>query len=889
MHSFWLSPRLLWWLAATIPTVAVAQANGHWAYSQPAKVQPPKVADSTWPLGPVDAFVLEAIERNGRRPSPEADSRTLARRLFFDLVGLPPTMADVEALAKDPSGDTYLRLVDQLLASPHYAERMAMYWLDLVRYADSTGVHADNPWDAHPYRDWVLSAFDDNMPFDRFTREQIAGDLLPEATLQQRVASAYNRLNLVTREGGSQPKEFLARYTADRVRNVSTVWMAATVACAECHDHKFDPIATRDFYRIGAFFADIEQVGVYSQGAAKERYFKPYLTVPDAAQRDQLAAIDARITTVQQALATPTAALRQAQQAWEAEVLAAPPVAPEFGAWHAAGPYTAGSFAEVHRHAFGPEHGVDLAAQHQGRPLWTEHAEWHDGKAHKLSGNLSAFYLFRTIEVARAQQLTLHFGSDDSIQVWVDGQRLLDHEVSRGVAPDQERLELDLEVGRHELLVKISNGSGGFGFYFRPEFAQLPEGLLTQLRVPANNRTAQQATAVAAYFRTTTPLLADARRQLRELEAERAAFVDTLAVVIATVATEPMTTRVLRRGDWMDDSGEVVQPGVPAAFGAWTAPPTRATRLDLADWLVRPDNPLVARVVVNRLWKQFFGRGIVRSLDDFGTQGERPTHPELLDYLAQRFIASGWDVKAMIRLMVTSATYRQSSRSDPETARQDPYNEWFSRQARYRHDAEIVRDNALAVSGLLVKDIGGRSVRPYQPAGFYEHLNFPKRRYQQDTGDNLWRRSIYTHWQRQYLHPALAAFDAPSREECTVQRAHSNTPLQALVLLNDPIMIEAARALATRMLREGGKQIPEQVALAYATVLNRSPSTAELEVLLRQHQQLREQYGNDVAAAKALVAIGEQPVPDDLDPSQLAAMTGVARVILSLHETLTRY
>ena len=877
-----------------MPSVAVAQGGGHWAYSPPAEVSLPAVENAEWLRSPVDAFVLAGIERNGQRPSGEADVRTLVRRLFFDLVGLPPSMADIEALASkalatDSSDEGYQRLVDQLLASPHFAERMAMHWLDLVRFADTTGVHADNPWDAHPYRDWVIRAFDDNMPFDQFTREQLAGDLLPNATLQQRVAAAYNRLNLITREGGSQPKEFLARYTADRVRNVSTVWMAATVGCAECHDHKFDPIAARDFYRLGAFFADIEQVGVYSQGAANGRYFGPYLTVPPAAQRDQLAKIDARIAMVRDTLATPTDTLREAQHDWEREVLVAPPVAPQFGAWYAAGPYTGGSFAEVHRRAFGPEKGVDLAEQQEGRPRWTKHAEWLDGKVHKLSGDRSAFYLFRTITVTRAQQLTLSFGSDDSIRVWLDGASVLNHQVSRGVAPDQEQLEVDLDTGRHELLVKITNGSGGFGFYFRPEFAKLPEGLLAQMKVPAAIRTAEQAAAVATHFRAITPLLADARRQLRELEAERTAFVASLPVVMATVATEPMTTRVLRRGDWMDDSGEVVQPGVPAAFGELAEQPRRATRLDLGNWLVQPDNPLVARVFVNRLWKLFFGRGIVRSLDDFGTQGERPTHPELLDYLAQRFVASGWDVKATIRLMVTSATYRQSSRCDPATAQQDPYNQWFSRQARYRHDAEIVRDNALAVSGLLVKKIGGRSVRPYQPAGFYQHLNFPKRRYQQDTGDDLWRRSIYTHWQRQYLHPALAAFDAPSREECTVQRAQSNTPLQALVLLNDPIMIETARALATRMVREGGNEVRAQIAFACTTVLNRAPTSAEFGVLLDHHERLREQYANDVDAAKSLLAIGEQPVPNDIDPMQLAALTGVARVILSLHETLTRY
>jgi hypothetical protein len=345
----------------------------------------------------------------------------------------------------------------------------------------------------------------------------------------------------------------------------------------------------------------------------------------------------------------------------------------------------------------------------------------------------------------------------------------------------------------------------------------------------------------------------------------------------------------LLRGNWMDDSGKIVEPGLPAAFGSLAKRQGRATRLDLANWLVSPDNPLVARVFVNRLWRLFFGRGIVRSLDDFGSQGVPPTHPELLDWLAHRFVQSGWDVKAMVRLMLTSSTYRQSSLSDEATARQDPYNDLFSRQARFRHDAEIVRDNALAVSGLLVRKVGGRSVRPYQPAGFYRHLNFPKRKYQQDMGENLWRRSIYTHWQRQYLHPSLAAFDAPSREQCTVERARSNTPLQALVLLNDPILVEAARALAMRMHSEAGDEVHKRITFAWQTVLSRVPSAQELDVMRNHHQRLLAQYSEDPDAAKRLLSIGKHAQASDVAAPELAASMGLARVMLSLHESLTRY
>ncbi|MDA0934242.1 MAG: DUF1549 and DUF1553 domain-containing protein [Planctomycetota bacterium] len=876
------------WVAAAAPA-AIAQSNpSHWAYQPPREVAIPLPDGEGWARSPIDAFVLDRMERDGHVPAAEADARTLVRRLAFDLTGLPASPGQVDAVAADPTGSAFVALVDELLASPQFAERMAMHWLDLVRFADTTGVHADNPWDIHPYRDWVIRAFLDNMPFDRFTREQLAGDLIPDADTSQRVAAAYNRLNLITREGGSQPKEFLARYTADRVRNLSTVWLGSTVGCAECHDHKFDPIRTRDFYRLGAFFADIEQVGVYSQGAPKDRYFGPYVKVPTAEQERALDALADRAAAARLILDTQTPELDAAQAAWERATLAEPPLPPRLGPWHAAGPFRGKSLSDVHRQRFWPEDGVDLEASVDGAPAWTPHPEWTDGVPHNLSGGNSAYYLFRTIDVVRPQRVTLRFGSDDAIRVWVDGELLLDREVQRGVAPDQERVDVELAPGRHQLVAKISNGAGGFAFFFRSEADHVPEDILDRLTTAADARSQADRDAVSTWFRSTTPLLEAARLQLASLETERAALEDQVAVCMATVSTEPMTTRVLRRGDWMDESGEVVSPGVPAAFGALPTTDGRPTRLDLADWLLADDHPLVARVFVNRLWRLFFGRGIVATLDDFGTQGARPTHPELLDWLARRFVESGWDVRAMVRLLVTSSTYRQSSSCSPETARSDPYNEWFARQARFRVDAEVVRDQALAVSGLLVPELFGRSVRPYQPEGFYQHLNFPRRRYEQDAGEALWRRSLYTHWQRQYLHPALAAFDAPSREECTVERGRSNTPLQALVLLNDPILVEAARALGARAMREGGTDVTSRISFLFRTVLARTPTDEEAAVLTEHVARLLAQYANDRPAADALLDVGEREVYSDLDPAELAAWTGAGRVMLSLHETLTR-
>ncbi|MFT4513953.1 MAG: hypothetical protein ACI91B_002660 [Planctomycetota bacterium] len=888
MHRYLRELMIVGLLMATAPVVALAQTP-HWAYSVPKAAAPPSVQQSDWPRNAIDLFVLDAMERAEREPAPQPSAATVVRRLYFDLHGLPPTASEVAQFSANPSEQAYERLVDRLLSSEHFAERMAMYWLDLVRYADTTGVHADNPWDIYPYRDWVIQAFHQNQPFDAFTREQLAGDQLPNATLQQRIGAAYNRLNLVTREGGSQPKEFLARYMADRVRNVSTVWLAATVGCAECHDHKFDPVSARDFYRLGAFFADIKQVGVYSQGAKNGRYFGPYLRVPTDAGKAQLDDLDRRIAVAQGVLDTQTNELAHAEQIWQRDLQDAPVVTPQFGTWHSAGPFTGGSFHDVHQRAFGPESGIDLAARRDGQAIWQARPEWHDAKVHKLVGDRTAYYLYRTIDVASAHAMTLWFGSDDSIQVWLDGKRVLNHETNRAVAPDQERLVVSLDQGQHQLLVKVTNGSGGFGFYFRAELDLPPTEIQTLLQTPANQRDPASVQSISAYFRSITPLLQQSRDELGQLQKQRDGLLASEPVVMATVATTPMTTRVLLRGNWMDATGKIVEPGLPAAFGPLAKRQGRATRLDLANWLVAPENPLVARVFVNRLWRLFFGRGIVRSLDDFGSQGVPPTHPELLDWLAHRFVQSGWDVKAMVRLMLNSSTYRQSSLCNEATARQDPYNDLFSRQARFRHDAEIVRDNALAVSGLLVRKIGGRSVRPYQPPGFYRHLNFPKRQYQQDKGDNLWRRSIYTHWQRQYLHPSLAAFDAPSREECTVERARSNTPLQALVLLNDPILVEAARALAMRMHSEGGDDVQKQIIFAWQTVLSREPNAKELGVMLAHHQRLLAQYTDNPDAAKLLLSIGEHARASDVAAPELAASMGLARVMLSLHESLTRY
>jgi hypothetical protein len=657
-----------------------AEFKPHWSFVPPTRPVVPEVSDPSWPLNPIDHFLRARMEAEGHSPSAEADRITLIRRLCFDLAGLPPSAAEVDAFLDDDRPGAVERLVDRLLDSPRFGERMAISWLDLVRYADTVGYHGDQVHHITPYRDYVVNAFNENMPFDRFTTEQLAGDLLPGEGVDRRIASGYNRLLQTTHEGGAQDREYLAKYAADRVRNVSSVWLGATMGCAECHDHKYDPYSQEDFYRLAAFFADLEQKGAYPGPDQSPTVRAPEIEVLDPIDRQELAEVEAAIEALK------------------------------------------------------------------------------DG-----GGDASA-----------------------------------------------------LESRRE---------------------------------------------AIRARSRRT----------------------------MVSVSVEPRVTRVLARGDWMDESGPVVEPGVPEILpGLGVEEGRRASRLDLARWLTRPDHPLTSRVFVNRLWAQFFGRGLSRSLDDTGLQGQSPTHPELLDWLAVEFVERGWDVKQLVRLIVTSRAYRQSSTPSPGLLRADPRNETFARQQRSRLPAELIRDNALAVSGLLVERLGGHSAKPYQPEGYYAFLNFPKRTYEADAGPDQYRRGLYMHWQRQFLHPMLRAFDAPSREECTTSRATSNTPLGALTMLNDPSFVEAARVLATRAIDEGGDSDDDRLTFAWRAALSRPPTDRERASLRRLLEAERDDYARNPSAALELRSTGLAPVPEHLEPAELAAWTVVCRAILNLHETITR-
>ena len=702
------------WIAAGAP---YAQ---HWAYVPPQKTLP-AAASAEWRRNWIDDFVAGRLQAEGLQPAPDADATTLLRRVTFDLTGLPPALQEVEEYLADAAPDRYERLVERLLASPRHAERMAMWWLDLVRYADTVGLHGDQEHASSPYRDWVIRAFYDNQPFDRFTAIQLAGDLLAPLPGEHAddlvLGGAYNRLLQTTHEGGRQAKECRAAYMGDRVRNVASVWLGATLGCAQCHDHKYDPYTARDYHAMGAFFADVDDEKHLENGT--NRAFT---------QRD-------------------------------------------------------------------PE--IDIVG-----PFDRERSESLQARLRHLDDQIPALTLPPLLQPAEE---------------------------------DAEAV-VAMRVEREEV-----------------------------------------------------------KRELKSLKRR---------MMVTKVLATPREVRILPRGNWLDETGPLVAPAIPAFLGTLqpappasdtgAAEPARLTRADLARWLVAPValggmGELTARVEANRIWALFFGSGLCRSAGDFGGQGEPPDHPELLDALALEFSGSGWDLRHLIRLIVTSRVYRQSSAAAAELLARDPDNRLLARQGRWRYPAEGVRDAALLASGLLEEKLGGASCRPYQPAGYYQHLNFPKREYTSDTGSSQWRRGLYMHWQRAFLHPQLLAFDAPARDDCTAARMRSNTPKAALVLLNDPTFVEAARKLAELALTSGGASDDSRIDVLWRRATSRAPDAEERALTASLLKRRREEYRADPAATAALLSVGIAPRDEGLEPAELAAWTAAARAILNLHETTARY
>ncbi|NRA95691.1 MAG: DUF1553 domain-containing protein [Planctomycetes bacterium] len=1056
------------WIAEGAPFEA------HWAFVPPRRPAPPVVADSAWAHSSIDVFIRAEHERRGMTPSAPSGAETLCRKITLDLTGLPPSPDEVQAFAADTKPGAVGRLIDRLFASPRYGEQMARHWLDAARYGDTHGLHLDNERSIWPYRDWVTQAFNRNLPYDRFVTEQLAGDLLPEATLQQRIATGFNRCNVTSAEGGMIASEYLALYAKDRVDTTATVFLGLTLECAKCHDHKFDPFSQKEYYQLYAFFHSI------SEDASDKNALiaPPFVSAPTMDQKARINQLDADISKGEAELATPSPEIDAAQATWEeetgkqiaggwvilrpaeaysagkatmtigkdrvvhvtgkspprdiyevvarthlrdirvvrvellpdpdqpgggigradhnnivltnVELDAAPaqnceqttkikidaaaadwnqrdfPAAntldgkPETG-WAISGgaddersivfrlekpisyvggtqlklrlgfgsgflqhtiarfrvsvsdrvdktpavlrpwlrteqPFEGKNMNQALKRAYAPEKNPDPAARYQdGKVGWVPAPEYVDGKSHLFSQLPNrAYYLQRIIDSPSARPFSFFVGSDDSIKVFLNGKEIFVRNVARGVAADQDRVDVGLQAGENRLMIKIVNGGGACGFYFRAlgEYVDgVPTAVARILSVAVAQRSDAETTRLRSYYRTNHSEPWRKKKQaLRKFKDERkkveAAYPKTM---VMAELPKPRESRILIRGEY-DNPGEVVTPGVPSAL-----PPlkdgAKSGRLSLARWLVDPAHPLTSRVFVNRLWQMLFGAGLVATPEDFGSQGTYPTHPQLLDWLAVEFVESGWDIQHMLRLMVSSATYAQASSISAAGLQADPANKLLARGPRHRLDAEEIRDGALLMGGLLVQAIGGKGVRPYQPLGVWKAVGYTDSNtanFRQDKGHALWRRSLYTFWKRTAPHPTMSLLDAPSREACSVRRGRTNTPLQALALMNDIQFVEAARGFGAQALAHGGDDDDARLARMWRWATSRRPDAYELGVMRDLLTAERKHYATRAVEAKRLIETGQSKPPADIDAGELAAWTSIANMILNLDETLTK-
>ncbi len=1061
-----------------------AEYTEHWAFVPPKPISAPartavSADEAKWKRNNgIDAFVQSRIEQAGLAPAPTADKRTLIRRVSLDLTGLPPTPEEVEAFVSDDSPAAYYRLVDRLLNSTAFAEHMARQWMDAARYGDTHGLHLDNYRSMYRYRDWLIHAYEENLPYDQFVTEQLAGDLMPNPTLEQQLATGFVRCNATSAEGGMIAEEFLAKYAMDRVDTFGTVFLGMSIACAQCHDHKFDPVTQDEYYQLFAFFNNIAEKASDENIAAPP----PVLRAPYPEQAQQLTVLEQQVADQKAYLEAPMPEADAQQAEWQAEQIAKlkgdwfipseVELASRFGTelkavgdgyvlatgenpdkevfdvtahlpagvWSAfrievepddstptkgagrsvngnvvlsgvdvqvqfpgskryyplelaqavadhqqdkygtaglldADPNTGWAllpqtakrhtlivqptaavqapkgmkvlvrlrFESVHKqHVIGkfrvaatasPEFESVVAGYWQqsrffptdkgamayqvafppetiqmGEQEWTEHREYHDGEVHMLEGGVGAYYLKRELRSPGERTVTLSVGSDDAIKVWLNGEVVLDRDVQRAVAADQDRVQLKLKPGSNTLLYKVVNYGGAFGFYYRL-LDNEPGGLsvpLQQLLTHADDRATPFSDAEALelrnYFRRNySPEWKERDAKLQDLQLKLDGLNKEIPMsLVAQERADRRQARFLNRGQY-DDPGHEVWPGTPemlppmvisapiqasAEMKESDAPKVIASRLDLANWLFREDHPLTARVQVNRLWQLVFGAGLVRTAGDFGAQGEWPSHPKLLDWLALEFQQSGWDQRHLLRLMVTSATYMQDSTWDHAKAEVDSENRLLARGPRFRLDAEVIRDSALAASGLLVDKVGGPSVKPYQPDGLWKAVGYTgsnTANFARDNGDALYRRSMYTFWKRTSPPPTMSLFDAPTRESCIVQRERTNTPLQALALWNDTQFVEAARTLAAMMMKDKAP-----IALAFRRVLAREPRTEEVAVLKQLLKRQMDEFAANPEGAKQLLEVGEATYDRNLKPVELAAWTSVASVILNLDETVTR-
>ncbi len=925
-----------------------AEWQQHWSFVPPERPGLPKVESSDWLRNGIDAFILSRLEAEGLRPSLPASKETLIRRVTLDLTGLPPTVEQVEQFLNDRHTDAYERLVDRLLASPRYGEHMAAAWLDAARYADTNGYQSDGERFMWRWRDWVINAYNANMPFDRFTIEQLAGDMLPNPTLDQRIATGFNRNHRGNGEGGVIAEEYAVEYVVDRVDTTFTVWMGLTMGCARCHDHKYDPLTQKEFYQAFAFFNNVPEHGK----AIKFGNSPPTIPAPTELQQVALKKLQRRLAAAENVYMQQQRELVAAQAAWEQSIKTSQEIE-----WTV----TEGL---VSRFRFDDAAHDDVDSDRVGRMVKGEltfddgrlgNAAQFDGRSIFDAGDIGGFgfydkftfaawiyphdvddgmILSKMTDTARADGYSLVLADgklqlnlvkrwlDDSLRVetrqalqpnrWhhiaatYDGSR-----VATGISLYIDGQRQPLHVNLDELNqsfntaepLRIGAGGGGDSLFdgliddvriydrrlssAEVQLVATAESISEIVHRDVNRRTEGERQKLRACFvsRFAPESIQQSHRRLTDLQKQLAALEESFpSTMVMQERTSPRPTHFLIRGQY-DQPGERVSRGVPASL-----PPmpqvANADRLGFAHWLVDRSHPLTARVAVNRYWQSFFGNGLVKTLEDFGSQGERPSHPELLDWLATEFMRLDWNVKALQREIVTSATYRQSSRVTPDVYNVDPENRLLARGPRFRLSAEMVRDQAVFSSGLFVEELGGPSVKPYQPAGLWKDVSGAT--YQPSTGSGLYRRSLYTFWKRTVAPPSMMAFDAAGREMCVVREMRTNTPLQALALMNDETFIEAARQAACRILRDADSDADRRLRQLFRMLTARNPTDKEQQVLKRSLGFYRDQFTADVAGASDFLSVGRSNPGDEFPPAELAAYTAVADMILNLDEVITK-
>jgi len=914
---------------------AGAPWSEHWAFVAPERPEPPAVRNMEWPRNAIDRFILARLEREGLTSSPAADKTTLIRRVTFDLTGLPPTLEEIDAFLADDSPDAYEKVVDRLLKSPRYGEHMAHYWLDAARYGDTHGLHLDNYREMWPYRDWVVRAFNENKPYDEFIIEQLAGDLLPNPTQDQLVATGFNRCHVTTNEGGSIKQEVYVRNVVDRVVTTGTVMLGMTLDCTRCHDHKYDPLTQKDFYSLFAFFNSLDGNAMDGNKAQHP----PVLSVLPPAAREEMSDVEEQIAAVEAKLRRPMPEVDAAQAKWEAKIRNS--LGQEV-AWQVIDPqdFTAANGSKLAKLedksllASGPNPAKEIYEFTATLPVEDITAVRLEGLTHESltagghgrSGNSNVVLSEFEVYVAPADKPDA-FERVKLVDAWADHEQAngdfkignaIDGKSATGWATaGHEKREDRTAIFRtaeplgspgDRLKIRVRHESKYSQHQFgrirlaltdaehipQLDRSSIPDNVLAAVRTEPGQRNEQHESLLRNYYRRNVaqhPDVARLQSELAKLEQRKAELEKSAGTTLVwKERAQPRDAFILKRGEY-DQPGEKVSRDTPEVLPPLLEGAPR-NRLGLAQWLVDPSHPLTARVAVNRFWQQAFGVGIVKTSEDFGSQGKPPTHPQLLDWLAVDFRESGWDVKRLMKQIVMSATYRQSSKVTPELLKRDPENRLLARGPRFRMDAEMLRDQALAVSGLLVNKVGGPSVKPPQPDGLWYAVGYSGSntvRFKQDKGpEKVYRRTLYTFLKRTAPPPQMSTFDAPSRESCTVRRERTNTPLQMLLLMNDPQYVEAARALAQRTMNEAGKSPEDRIAYMFRLCTARRPTAEETEQLQSLYEEAYADFQAQEEAAAKLTTVGETPPPADMQRRELAAWTMVANLVLCLDEVVTK-